>query len=219
MRAKFGLIVTFIFIISAAAISQEERYIQIIVSDTASLKPIQFHYQITVKEPINIYSGDTTLQPKVTSLDEVDNILGREGFTQRTRGNNYTIGEYEKENPAIVAALSSLEELGRLYSVIKPVSGATGKIVSIDYESTDTYNAELFERLFIKARTQASVLAGKTGNELGRLLNVSEVRDMWDGYYDTFKQYSKYLPADYFGGNTDFAKPYERRLQFKFELK
>lgn len=211
------LIIIFLFFAAANILSQEQHYIQIIVSDTVILKPLQFTYKIS--ESSYTYNPiDTQIAEKV-SLSEVNEKLEKENFTERVKFNDFSISGYSKTDGEILVTINSLAELQRLYILLKDINGIMGKISNIQYESPEVYTDRLFGKMFQKAKKQAEMMAGATGNQLGGVTNVSEVKGQWDSIFDMYAQFEREMPTEFLRSNPDFGKTYYRNFQFTFELK
>lgn len=217
LNSKFFLIL--FLLLSISLFAQEQHFIQIVVSDTVTLKPIKFTYKITSENQYNYTYGKDTSKSVKINLQDIYDKLGKENFSERTFFNGYSVLSYGKDNEAILVTVSSRSELERLYEFVKDIKGASGKISNVEFESPDQYIELLFERMYDKAKTQAAILAGKTGNEIGKVINVSEVKSQWDGLMEYYSQLEKNLSIEFFMANNDFGKTYSRNLQFTFELK
>jgi len=217
LNNKFFLIL--FLLLSISLFAQEQHYIQIVVSDTVTLKPIKFTYKITAENQYNYTYGKDTSKSVKINLQDIYDKLGKENFSERTFFNGYSVLSYGKDNEAILVTVSSRSELERLYEFVKDIKGASGKISNIEFEAPDQYIDLLFEHMYNKAKTQAGILAGKTGNEIGKVINVSEVKNQWEGLMDYYGQIEKNLSIEFLTVNNDFGKTYMRNLQFTFELK
>jgi len=230
MKANRKINLLFIFtFLTLISIAQEQRFIEIIVSDTMTLQSKQITYQINIGEQMS-FLGITIPQTEkdstsLPSLSDIQSTLTKKHFAYTVNNvNDYSISKNSQAHPSIILTLNSKNELDRLFNLLKSMQGITGKIIHVEYESPALYHDELFKRLYSKAQIEASSLADSTGNETGKLINITEVKEQqaesnMDTYMEWMKQLSKSFSADLSGQNNNLTKKYERKFQFKFELK
>jgi hypothetical protein len=109
--------------------------------------------------------------------------------------------------------------LKKVYDLFKNKSGISGKVTKIEYEDPSLYYPGLFKNLNERAQKEANAIAQVIGKQAGEVISVSEVRDLWDGYEDTFGQALKSFPKFFFGMTEDYTKIYTRRMKFHFAIK
>jgi len=204
--------------------AQELRYIDIVVSDTVILQPISYTYQISVGDSYNIYDIDyyqkdsTKIVPP--EISDIEKDLKKDNFTYTNAvQNDYSLSKSRKESSVLLVTLKNKHELDRLIKLLNPIKGVSGKITDIKLESPEKYYPEMFKRLYDKAVAQATLLATVSGNQIGRMLNASEVKCEWEGLFDKVNQLSKKNPYESWFMQADLFSQYIRKLEFRFELK
>jgi hypothetical protein len=181
------------------------------------LNPLSYIYQISEEENYGYtFTGDTQAV-KNTSISEVNEIISRENFTEIVRRNKYTFSKSIKPGESIFVTVTEESELDRLYKVIIKLKGIEGKLVRVLYESPEKFHDKMYENMYNKAIDEAKKIASLSGNSIGKLINVSEVNSMWEGYGDYIDEYKSY-GVDLMNPIINFRKQYIRRLHFKFEL-
>jgi len=220
---KLNLVIVF-SIFNFISLAQEQRFVEIIVSDTISLKAEQFIYQISIGDQVDFYGFSYPLDDSITvdlpTVSEVEDVLRSNKFSYKIlTTKDYTLSKNKINRPAIQVTLYSRQEIERLYKLLETIQGISGKIVSVDYESPDLYNKEMYRRLFAKAKEEASILAGVTGDDVGTILSVAEKRDEWLDYFDLIKKFSEEIEYNLWGMKCLWTKQYKREFQFRFELK
>jgi hypothetical protein len=206
-----------ILIFASGLFAQNTRFIQVSVSDTVSLKPVSFIYQISEEEKYNYTGVGDTQNSVTTTISEVNEILERESFNDRISRNKYTFSGSIKPGVSIFITVGTEAELEKLYKIVIQLKGIEGKLVKVNYESPEKFHSRMYENMYNKAIHEASEIASQSGNSIGRLLDVSEVNSMWSGYEDFAEEY-KGLGLDWLNPGIDFSKQYIRRLQFRFEM-
>ena len=229
LKISLFLVLTFLSLLSLA---QKQRFVEIIISDTLTLQAKQFTYQINIGEQMS-FMGLTIPIPQtekdsasLPALSDIEKNLEKNHFSYTINNeNDYSISKSSQNPPTLLLTLTSKTELDRLFNLLKSMQGISGKIIHVEYESPVLFYNEIFNRLFSKAQAEASALAHVTGNETGKLLNITEIKEQqpepyMDSYMELLKPLLKSFSAvDVFGQNNNLTKKYERKMQFKFELK
>ena len=223
--------------------SQQNRSLEIIVSDSIMLKPIGFTYSITYEEVKKIVvnpfqdnseSDDTGEKPTATETNkkekpDIEKILKQNNINYTLQKNiDYSIGkpgssmslssvESQLSSPTYIIKLKSKDELEKLNQIFSSTEGITGKITNVDYESPENYKKDLFNKLFIKAKNEANLLASATDSKLGKLISVTEVKEEWSFFRDLLDKFGSLIPFNIFDLSNPYVKSYERKMQFKFE--
>ena len=229
---------------SCIVYSQQGRSIEIIVSDSVNLKPIGYTYTITIGEKKDILnfsfldnneSGETgekgeTAEPKKVTASDIESILKQNHFNYSLLKNlDYSIGktdqaksvkpqDNQQEGPTFIIKLKSKDEVLKLNGIFSATEGITGKISNVDYESSENYKKELFSKLFLKAKNEASMLAEASDGKIGKLISVTEVKEDWSFFKDLIDKFGSMIPFNLTDAENPFVKVYERKMQFKFEL-
>jgi hypothetical protein len=226
MKTQFKISMLMPLLLLALTTSaQVQRYIETTVSDTVTLKALQFKYQVTAGYQPNQYDDSYGLSQLGSdtvsaSLKEVEKTLKKEKFTCAFEAEkNYTIEKSGKKDIPLVVTLKSKAELDRLIKVLQGMEGISGKILSTDYESPSLYYDAMFKRLYDKALTEVTSLAKISGSTIGSLLSASEITDASNSYFDWIMELSKSSPYSLLGLPASLDKVYTRKFSFRFELK
>jgi hypothetical protein len=208
--------------------AQTGRFIELTVSDTFGLKPVGYIYEISVGDPmmdILQYSGDdeNLVQKKGDELagqaqmKDVTNMLIREKFS-------YTTPEYfnysSKYTPSssVLVTVNNDKDLKKLHEMVDQMKGLSGKIKETNYESLSTYHQQIYKGLFDKAKKRAAEMAAVSGNSIGGLISVTDVRS--NDPLGMYAELMKKAAYNYGMGTEPFARKIEEMsMTFKFELK
>lgn len=218
------IVLSGLLLIPVLSFAQESRFIELTVSDTVVLKSTGYTYQIDIGQQIEFMGmkfpqENNNEDIPATSITEVINTIEKGNFhyslsTER----DYSISSTSSQ-PSILVNVKSEKELKSLVELLKQQPGISGKIKEAEYESFSSFQSQIFKELYEKALAQATLMANISGNSIGRLLSISEVKGNTDSYLDLYKQALKIMPTGMFG-STDFSeKKEEIKLTFKFELK
>lgn len=206
--------------------AQTNKFIEVMVSDTISLKPLEFTYKINTGNDAT-FLGMNTERDKtdpIISINNIKRILDKNSFKYRveTKG-NYDIVPTRTADSSILITLTSDTSLERLYKLLLTIKGIAGKISNVKYESDSPYRADIYKRLYSQAHSDAKMLATISGNAIGQLISVEEPKesDPYSGYMDMFKKMASNnnMFAELFGMEDGFMQVTVKKLLFKFELK
>lgn len=229
-----------VFFLANTAFSQEQNYIEVIVSDTISLKAISFIYEISEQESYDEYdeyemydeNGEIiekkgNNQDKVikNTLEDIKAILKKEkiafkedNFAQYTPSNPFTKLTKENASKKIILELKNELEIKHIQTLIEGKNGIKGSLSSINYESLEAYQSIIYERLYKKAMKKAGIIASQSGNTVGKTLNVSDIIN--PNLFDTNKIYKDlYKGMGIFNSSFELKKIEDIELRYKFELK
>ncbi len=223
---KHLLFITFI-IISLNSYPQNESYIEIKVSDTIYLTVEKIIYKVTNEDNnnnvnFNFFPQEENLEDDISEFSETE-------FEKFLKKNNI---QYKKEHKIdynipgnlfenYYFTLNSEKDLLKLVETLKETNGINGKIDDIEHAFSDKQKKELFNKLYLKAKTEAEYLAASCKTEIGKLLQIKEETSILGDYEDYYKEIFKQpnSPFNFFGFNIDLEKIYKRTLIFRFELK
>jgi hypothetical protein len=221
------ILIGFLFF-SVSGYSQTQKFIEVIASDTVTLKPTKFIYQITSGAEQMEFMGikmpqpqsDDTEKKDTPSISEITPLLDKEKFNYTVSSEtNYSISGTEPK-PSITVILNGESELKRLYNTLKSQPGIKGKIKETFYEPLSNYQEAVYKRLYSVALTQATQLATISGSSIGKVLSISEMKNDTDNFMDVYTQMmSKMSMGGLFGENGATNKKEEIKMVFKFELK
>lgn len=210
---------------TSTAFSQEPRFIEIVATDTVSLKATQIVYEITmggsmdylnISMPPDVSDGGNTAK---TTINDVTRILTKEKFMYEVDGSkDYTISD-KKDQSVITVTLKNETELKKLIEAFKDLNGISGRISTVSYEPLSMYREMLFKRLYAKALKEANMLGAVSGNMIGRMISAKEVADTMDTYTNWYTELLKNMPYSLFPGQEVSKKVETVKFAFKFELK
>ena len=226
-KLNYLLLIGFLFF-SGLSFSQEKRFVEVTVSDTTTLKFTQLIYEISMGNNmdylgIRIPMGDndtSTETTPTTSISTITMLLDKEKFMYTLSSEKSYAITSSKIEPTVLVVINNEKELKKLYAMFKSQTGITGKIKDTTYEPISKYNEMLFKRLYSKAMLEATQLAAASGNNIGQLIFVSEVKiPVAENYMDMYSKLLKGISGDYYGGGDVTKKVEEVTKTFRFELK
>ncbi len=233
MKTKQKLFLIAIFSVLTEFVFSQERYVQVVATDTVELKPTEFVYTISIKDKIEmnfIEKYDNSSEDKEdesgASIEDVEKILKQNKIEYKISENSYVIGDKKDFKPNIVVVLKSEAALKDLYEKLNNVEGISGMISDVKYEPISKYEDGLYKSLYSKALASANKIAGVSGNSVGQLISVEEVfeksatNDPYSNYtnkiWDMMAK-SDILGLSYYQDN--MTKKVIKNLTFKFQLK
>jgi hypothetical protein len=218
----FSLLIGFLFTHNVTA--QESRFIELTVSDTILLKSTQIIYQINIGKQedflgMNLNYQDDSSEGTLPTLKEVTQLLDKKKFKYTVVTNaDYSVSANESK-PTIEVALTNEVDLKKLYELVKSKKGLTGKIKEVEYEDFSKYQEKAFKQLYTKARLHASFIATASGNKLGNLISISDVKQGAFDLMAIYKQVMKNMPKlGGFGEASSFESVEVAKMVFKFEI-
>jgi hypothetical protein len=226
MKTKISVLSIITISIFSFHSNAQNKFIEILATDSVELKPVSFVYQVSSGTEINVFSIKMDKQDNepVLSLTNIKKLLDKNSFAYQAKGKgNYSIPEKTADSSVFVT-LSSIEELNRLFKVLSNAKGISGKIAEVKYESISPYKADIYQRLYSKAFTDATTLAKVSNNTIGQLISVQEpaqTMDFFSGYQDMFQKLFSNNPifSQMFGLESNLTQKTEKKLLFRFELK
>jgi len=211
-------------LLSILSHAQDLRFIEITVSDTVTVKPAQFIYQITTGQKWTEYMGvqmpkendeSETNEPAV-ELAVITTILDKEKFTYTiSNENKYSVTSYESK-PEITVVLNGEAELKKLVELLKLHKGINGKIKDIIYEPSSEQQDSAYRELYTKALKQARLMAKISGNSIGKLISISDVRN--ESFAEMLEELIKAIPKGLYAEKEIANKKVEIKMIYKFEL-
>jgi hypothetical protein len=213
-----------LFVASMVVVSnctaQEERYIEVIVSDTVAIAPTRFVYEITIGEKkgvMNFYSKDDHKEESAPSYETIVRMLSKKNFSIKEPDIDYKISKSAELN-TVVVLLNSKGELERLYNLLKDEKGISGEVSGV-LGDKESHTSRLYSKLFTSAKAQADILAKAAEGDIGQLLKAEEIQEAGGGYMDMIKEVWKKMPMDIFGTKSSTVIVYEKQIRFRFQLK
>ncbi len=222
MKTNFKLLIIAILIACANPLfSQESRFIEVASSDTIVLKPIGFIYKISFETKYEVmgYSfpikGNDSIPPP--PLADVKKVLTKNNFNfEISDQKDYVISKDAGNDTTILVTLKTETDLKNLIKVLTPLKGIAGKIKEVKYESSASYNTEMYKTLYTRALSDATTIAKVSGNTIGKLISTEEVKDSFFDYFSNYNELLKDLP--YYKDKDNLNKTIIRKLIFKFQM-
>jgi hypothetical protein len=226
MKTLVSIFSIFFILILASEANAQNKFIEILSSDTVELRAVSLVYQVTPGQGANMFpmKTDRDENEPVLSVSNIKRLLDKNTFVYQVKGtSNYSIPGQDHDSSVLVT-LNSAEELNRLFKVLSNVKGISGKVADVKYESNSAYKAGIYQRLYTKALADATLLAKVSNNTVGQLISVQEPQqaaDMVSGYQEMFQKMFGNNPmfSQMFGIEANLTQKTEKKLLFKFELK
>ena len=215
-------------ILANIALAQEKRSIEIMATDTESLKPLKYIYNIEMSDPTSNNMYDYNLKNKEENRDsiniknattaEVIVLLKKNKFNYSlTEKKGFELSVYYKTGDCISVTMDSVSELQKLYAILKPLKGVKGEMSDVKYESITPYTTKIYQNLYKNALAKASILAKSTGGTLGQLLSVEIPKNPLGDFAELYDQFAVKLKLTQ--DQTNFKKEVITKMIYKFELK
>ena len=218
------LLITFL-IITLNGYSQNESYIEIKVSETINLTADKIIYKVTNENNnvnFSFFPQEENNEDDISEFSETEfeTFLKKNNIQfKKEHKTDYNIPKNSFEN--YYFTLNSEKDLLKLVETLNETNSINGKIYDIEHSFSDKQKKELFDKLYLKAKTEAEYLAASGGTEIGKLLQIKEETSIMGDYEDYYKNIFKQTdsPFNFFGFDTDLEKSYKRTLVFRFELR
>lgn len=225
MTTRIIFIFLFSFITSFQSFAQESKFVEVVCTGSYTLQPTSFVYQISLGQQMNFMgialpSDDEESDAEIPLISDIETILKHGNFVfTKVEDGDYSVSVNENK-PVLQVQLANKKELKRLYDTLKVEEGISGKVIDMTYEPfTAKYNT-MFELLYTDAQLQATLLAKTTGNTIGQLLSVSELKEEGNSYMDMYKDMMEGMDISFFTNNSkSLDQKVERKFRFKFELR
>ena len=178
MKNNVILLLTFVVFGFGTTFAQE-KFIEVMVKDTVSLKPISYEYQISSGLKFeydyeNPNSKNEFSEKLKQSEEKIISLLKKWKYGYRLSGNpevNFA-KELTDKNNYMVKINDSIEKEEFKRRMIQ--EGIDFYITEIKYEDKETKIREIYTRLLIKAKERASLIAELSGRKLGEIIEISE---------------------------------------------
>jgi hypothetical protein len=219
---------------SQLSYAQDQRYVEVSVTDTVMLKPTTFVYQISLTSDfsatryvemakVSAMKG-SVVNDTTVKFSELVKLLQANHFSFKMpepnsltiRANNFT----DNSDSSILVTLPSLDELKRLYRLLRPLHGLTTEMSQVKYEPMPDKSA-IYVSLYGKAKADAMILATVSGNTLGQLISVEEPKDLLSSFseYISDIESNSLFRGIFSKGSGNFEKPVVKKLIFRFQIK
>ncbi|WP_299335009.1 SIMPL domain-containing protein [uncultured Psychroserpens sp.] len=179
-----------IILISSLSHSQNE-FIEIEVRDSIRLQTLEFEYHVEVTESVEIFdmgSDGMTYDPYIKKENRKRKLSQLKDFLSR---NNYDFKALNEESYSINnspyayssgygVTLKNISEVETLVNQLKELDYVDGRIGDIKYDDNPDYEKRLFEKLILKAKQKAKMIAELSGQKLGKIIEFTEVKEVDD---------------------------------------
>lgn len=222
-----SLVILFVLLSSNDSFCQDNRYIEINVSDTVHLKPIDFQYKIALKDKSELmsfsFSDDNIEAPPPLKIEDVIKILQKNNFKYVIPESiDYNINKKDTIAPILHVNVNSETELKKLHQILKELDGINGELLEVKYESPSIYMESIYKSLYNKAKKEAETIAKISGCSILNIISIEESKSSNDltSYIDMFQDLFKSNPLfGMFGQKAGFGKDYVKKMNFKFAIK
>lgn len=215
------VVMAVLFSVSAFA-QVSTRFIEVIESDSIWAEPASAVYEISFggadsRNIMNMFGlpGDDTISQSVVSGIEAQLVAGN--FRIRKTEKDFSVAKGSGKK-SIQIDITSKAELERLYNWVKTQSGLSGKIVSV-YADRDKLNNALYQKLYAQAKARAAILAKYAEGQPGKLISATEMADTVGDSYESVKELWKNMAPGLLNTDTGYNLVYQKKIQFRFELK
>lgn len=186
------ILVVFALLVSFNSFCQE-KFIEVEVRDTITLKPIKFEYIISINSPQGVFDEEGNYnQDFVENYREEKKAEFKKLFKSKkydfevTEDSNFEINSnYVPLVPDddFTVTVYSLEELEKLRDELKVLDYISTRVGNIQYEGENDkeFERKLLKKLIDEAKDKAGYIASLSGLKLGNIVEVKEVKEI-DGF-------------------------------------
>lgn len=174
-------------------------FIEIEVRDTIKMKPIKFEYNVQISDSKflkfndkGMISQDSSKIKMKEKYKELGTFLKNKKYKIQPNNNaNYQIHEYVGFwKYGYVVTLEQTSELQKLTSELKELDYITGSLGKMEFENVEAEEERLFKKLLDKARKKATTIAKLSGQKLGKIIEVKEVKEVDNITYNVLDIYA-----------------------------
>jgi hypothetical protein len=225
------VLILFLLYASFTANAQSQRTIEVLISDTVTLKATSFVYKISAGDDNSMLSSMASMMGKgsgdeakySSQIDSAEQLLKENHYHYSYETDNkYALGKSGKPS-ALIVTLASEAELDVLCKKLSNIQSLKGKIQNVSYEKPDAYLHAMFGRLYADAVRQAGELATISGSSLGKVIAITETpaTSASTAPYESMMDMMKKIPlfAAMYEAPESLTQTYIRRISFRFELK
>ena len=186
------ILFVFTFLISISSFCQE-KFIEVEVQDTITLKPIKFEYIISINSPQEVfdeegnYNRDIIKNYREEKKVELKKLLKSKKYDfEVTEDSNFEINSdyvYFVPNDDFTVTVNSLERFKKLRDQLKVLGYISARVGNVEYEgeSNKEFERKLLKKLIDEAKDKAGYIASLSGLKLGDIVEVKEVKEI-DGF-------------------------------------
>ena len=224
MKNNLILLLTFVIFGFGTSFAQE-KFIEVMVKDTVSLKPISYEYQISsgLKYEYDYENPNSKIEfsEKLKHSEEkIVSLLKKWKYDYRLSGNleaSFTRELTDKTNYMVKIKDSVQKEE---FKKRMKQEGINFYITEVKYENKETKIKEIYTRLLIIAKERAQLIADLSGKKLGGVLEISESKSEF-GVITSFIENFAYSRSNG-GSSTSFqfnAGVLEKSILVKYSAK
>ncbi|MEP2238055.1 MAG: SIMPL domain-containing protein [Maribacter sp.] len=224
MKNNLILVLTFAIFGYGTSFAQE-KFIEVMVKDTVSLKPISYQYQISSGLKFeydyeNPNSKNEFSEKLKQSENKIVSLLKKWNYDYRLNDNpevNYAKELTDKTSYLVKLKDSVLKEEFKARMI---QDGIDFYITEVKYENKENKIREIYTRLLRKAQERASLIAELSGRKLGEIIEVSESKSEF-GVITSFIENFAYSRSNG-GSTTSFqfnAGVLEKSILVKYTIK
>jgi hypothetical protein len=225
MKIKWLILLCTTMLSICRGYSQENRFIEIKVTDTVELKPQKIYYEIKVQKSEtdleDTSAGVSSRRKKAnTNTKQIINLLQNSKTSYRLiEGEYYTITPmpYQNNDSTVLAILNSESELKNLYHTLLSFQDIYTHITGIEHETPASNDSVIYTRLYAQAKKAASSIANALGNSLGSLISIEEDKSSLDEKESG--GWTIYPPLSSLGPSLKLTKEIYKKVIFRFQLK
>jgi hypothetical protein len=201
-----------LFFISAISVAQN-KFIEVEVTDTIALKPLDFQFNVYVNNEVEVlsYNEDEEYDPKAEleknkkKLQDIKKMLENKKYKisalNESKPNLFDKKRSGRNGEGFTVLVSGQAEMQKLKDLIDTQPDAKALITVTKYADEQNAEDQLIKKLMDKAKTRVAVIGLNSGLKPGRILEVKEGKQGSDfNIGDFYSQIAK-LGA-MFGENT-----------------
>tara|TARA_R110002051_G_scaffold325069_1_gene425580 strand:+ start:1228 stop:1902 length:675 start_codon:yes stop_codon:yes gene_type:complete len=186
----------------------QDKFIEVMVKDTITLKPISYEFQVTSGLKFEYDYENPNMKDEFSeklrlSEEKIVSLLKKLGYEFRLSGNpeaNVTMESTDKNN-FMVKIKDSVQKED--FKTRMKQEGINFYMTDITYESKDTKIREIYIRLLKKAKDRAELIGELSGRKVGEIIQISESKSDF-GMISSFIENFSYSRS-YGGTSTSFT--------------
>ncbi|MFS4455475.1 SIMPL domain-containing protein [Maribacter sp. 2304DJ31-5] len=222
MKNKILLLTTTLLLLSGAVFSQE-KFIEVMVKDTITLKPISYEFEVSsglkFRYDYENPNSESEFSGKLRKEeDRITDNLKKWGYEFRLSGNpeaSFTMDPTDKRN-FIVKIKDSIQK--EEFKNRMKTEGINFYMSNIKYEDRESKTEEIYKRLLRKARERAELIAELSGKKVGDIIEISESKSEFSIISSFIENFA--YSRSYGGSSTSFkfnAGVLEKSILVKYE--
>ncbi len=165
----------------------QNGFIEIEIKDSVRIKPINFEYNVQISESKfishdvkGVVGKDSTKIKMQEKYKELEIFLKNKNYKIRPLNNS----EFQIHNYAgfwklgFAVELQTSKELEKLTTELKTLDFITGSVGEIEYGDNEIHDKRLFSKILEKAKRKGQMIAGLTGQKLGKIIELREGKEV-----------------------------------------